>query len=116
MTGVQTCALPILLDEFQDTDPVQLELALMIADPLSPPGSPLDQVTPSGGSIFVVGDPKQSIYRFRRADIALYLRARLSLPADAITLTENFRTTVGVLDWINAVFGRLIQAGQGQPG
>ena len=106
----------VLLDEFQDTDPVQLELALMIADPLSPPGSPLDQVTPSGGSIFVVGDPKQSIYRFRRADIALYLRARLSLPADAITLTENFRTTVGVLDWINAVFGRLIQAGQGQPG
>jgi len=106
----------VLLDEFQDTDPVQLDLALMIADPVSPPGSPLDQVTPSGGSIFVVGDPKQSIYRFRRADIALYLRARRSLPADAITLTQNFRTTVGVLDWINAVFGCLIQAGQGQPG
>ena len=105
----------VLLDEFQDTDPVQLELALMIADPVSPPGSPLDQVTPAGGSIFVVGDPKQSIYRFRRADIALYLRARRSLPADAITLTQNFRTTVGVLDWINAVFGRLIRAGQGQP-
>ena len=106
----------VLLDEFQDTDPVQLDLALMIADPVSPPGSPLDQVSPSGGSIFVVGDPKQSIYRFRRADIALYLRARHSLPADAITLTRNFRTTVGVLDWINAVFGCLIQAGQGQPG
>ena len=105
----------ILLDEFQDTDPIQLELALMIADPVSRPGAPLDESSPAGGSIFMVGDPKQSIYRFRRADIALYLEARRSLPATPVALTENFRTTVEVIDWINAVFGCLIEAGDGQP-
>jgi ATP-dependent exoDNAse (exonuclease V) beta subunit len=105
----------ILLDEFQDTDPIQLELALMIADPVPRPGAPLDESSPAGGSIFMVGDPKQSIYRFRRADIALYLKARRSLPATPVALTENFRTTIEVIDWINAVFGCLIEAGDGQP-
>ncbi|MDG2428981.1 MAG: UvrD-helicase domain-containing protein [Acidimicrobiales bacterium] len=105
----------ILLDEFQDTDPVQLELALMIADPVSRPAAPLDEVSPAGGSVFMVGDPKQSIYRFRRADIALYLKARRSLPTTAVALTENFRTTTEVINWINAVFSTLIEANDGQP-
>ena len=105
----------ILLDEFQDTDPVQLELALMIADPIARPAAPLDEVSPVGGSVFMVGDPKQSIYRFRRADIALYLEARRSLPTTSVALTENFRTTIEVIDWINAVFGTLIEASEGQP-
>ncbi len=59
----------ILVDEFQDTDPVQAELLLLLAG---------DDATPAirPGALFVVGDPKQSIYRFRRADIGMYQRVR----------------------------------------
>ncbi|MDP6868000.1 MAG: UvrD-helicase domain-containing protein [Acidimicrobiales bacterium] len=98
----------ILLDEFQDTDPVQLELALLLTDPDAAADSRIDGFSPVPGSLFLVGDPKQSIYRFRRADISLYLLARDSLAASEVALTENFRTTVPIIDWINAVFGNLI--------
>ncbi|MBY6687231.1 UvrD-helicase domain-containing protein [Rhodococcus sp. BP-149] len=93
----------VMLDEFQDTDPLQLELARLIVD-----GKP--------GRLFTVGDPKQSIYRFRRADIAAYMAAR-DLAGDGIaTLSTNFRSTKAVLDWINEVFGRAIVAdGHVQP-
>ncbi|KAF0956757.1 MULTISPECIES: UvrD-helicase domain-containing protein [Rhodococcus] len=86
----------ILLDEFQDTDPLQLEIAGRI-------------VAGAEGRLFTVGDPKQSIYRFRRADIATYMAARDAQNPDAIVrLTTNFRSTRPVLDWVNTVFGRLI--------
>ena len=101
----------ILLDEFQDTDPVQLELALLLTDPDAAADSQIDGFSPVPGSLFLVGDPKQSIYRFRRADISLYLQARHSLAATEVALTENFRTTVPIIDWINAVFGNLIGSG-----
>ena len=105
----------LLLDEFQDTDPVQLDLALLIADAVTAHGSALDQFAPTDGALFMVGDPKQSIYRFRRADITLYLDVQRSLAAVPITLSENFRTTTPILDWINAVFERLIRPDTGQP-
>ncbi|MBA5845671.1 UvrD-helicase domain-containing protein [Gordonia amicalis] len=90
----------VLLDEFQDTDPLQLELARRIV-------AGQDEV----GRLFTVGDPKQSIYRFRRADITAYMTARDRTPAsDVVQLTTNFRSTRPVLDWVNAVFGRLIVA------
>ncbi len=57
----------LLLDEYQDTDPLQLDIVLAIA---TPPGADL----PPPGQLFFVGDPKQSLYRFRRADIDLFLR------------------------------------------
>ena len=60
------------------------------------------------GRLFVVGDPKQSIYRFRRADIATYLDAAQHL-GEEVSLTTNFRTVAPVLDWVNAVFADLIQ-------
>jgi ATP-dependent exoDNAse (exonuclease V) beta subunit len=62
------------------------------------------------GRLFFVGDPKQSIYRFRRADIELFLRARDRFGADdaCLRLTTNFRTVPPVLDWVNGVFGRLM--------
>ncbi|KQS01046.1 ATP-dependent DNA helicase [Williamsia sp. Leaf354] len=90
----------IMLDEFQDTDPLQLELArLIVAGPDEP------------GRLFTVGDPKQSIYRFRRADIAAYMSAReLAGPSGIAMLTTNFRSTIPVLDWVNDVFGRSIVA------
>ena len=110
----------ILLDEFQDTDPVQAEIAMRIAS---------DEVTGRDGwralpvppgRLFMVGDPKQSIYRFRRADIATYLDqqelARSADSAAVVALTTNFRSTVPVLDWVNAIFAELIQSdGHAQP-
>ena len=74
----------ILLDEFQDTDPIQLEIAVRLA---ADPHDPLQDgdwtgLRPLPGHLFIVGDPKQSIYRFRRADIAQYLRAADQIGAD----------------------------------
>ncbi|MCU1458411.1 MAG: UvrD/REP helicase, partial [Actinomycetia bacterium] len=89
----------LLLDEFQDTDPLQMELALQItASVAGDPGS----VVP--GRLFVVGDPKQSIYRFRRADLRVYARISGELAGDALSLRQNFRSVPGVIDWVNHVF------------
>ena len=72
----------LLLDEFQDTDPIQIELALRIAGgDRSEAGNEVRYDVPAG-SLFVVGDPKQSIYRFRRADITRYLQTKERLGRD----------------------------------
>ena len=104
----------ILLDEFQDTDPIQIELAVRLA--AAAPGDPeagtepWQQVAVAPGHLFVVGDPKQSIYRFRRADIALFLEARQRLGdlGAVVQLTTNFRTVGPVIDWVNHTFDRLM--------
>jgi ATP-dependent helicase/nuclease subunit A len=100
----------LLLDEFQDTDPIQVELAVLIAsgDP-DAAERPWQQVKPDDGRLFFVGDPKQSIYRFRRADIATFLDARDSLVGDSETLTRSFRTVEPIVEWVNHTFGALIQ-------
>ena len=109
----------VLLDEFQDTDPIQLEIAVRLtADPEDANqaesrrgGGDLPawrRLRPLPGRLFIVGDPKQSIYRFRRADIAQYLRAADQVGADRVTLSANFRSTQAVIDFANDVFGRLI--------
>ena len=68
------------------------------------------------GKLFFVGDPKQSIYRFRRADIALYSQAQTAFDADPVRLTANFRSVPDVLSWVNRVFGELIvDDGDAQP-
>ncbi|HEY5663564.1 MAG TPA: UvrD-helicase domain-containing protein [Ilumatobacter sp.] len=104
----------ILLDEFQDTDPIQLEIAVRLAsDPYDPAQAPdtgdWTLLRPLAGRLFIVGDPKQSIYRFRRADIAQYMQAAGQIGAATATLSSNFRSSGPVLDWVNHVFGRLIQ-------
>ena len=66
----------LLLDEFQDTDPIQIELAVRIAAGRAGGAADWADVPVPPGRLFLVGDPKQSIYRFRRADIATYLRAQ----------------------------------------
>lgn len=110
----------LLLDEFQDTDPIQIELAVRVVG--GGPGTAQPdwrniEVPP--GSLFVVGDPKQSIYRFRRADIALYLEvqdwfeARFG-PQSIVVLDTNFRSVPGVLNWLNQAFGKLIHAEPGR--
>ncbi|SDP11180.1 ATP-dependent exoDNAse (exonuclease V) beta subunit (contains helicase and exonuclease domains) [Klenkia soli] len=99
----------LLLDEFQDTDPIQIELAVRIAGGAAASAERWEDVVVSPGSLFVVGDPKQSIYRFRRADIAMYLRSQRVI-GEQVSLTTNFRTVAPVVDWVNAVFDRLIVA------
>ncbi len=97
----------ILLDEFQDTDPIQIELAILIAASVQgEPPSAWHELDVDEGRLFFVGDPKQSIYRFRRADIGLFLEARDRFgPNESwARLTTNFRTVEPILAWINAFF------------
>ncbi|MDQ4046562.1 MAG: UvrD-helicase domain-containing protein, partial [Actinomycetota bacterium] len=102
----------IMLDEFQDTDPIQAELATRIAaDEVCGPDG-WEQLSVPPGRLFTVGDPKQSIYRFRRADIATYLAAQQRFSDDPnsriASLQTNFRSTGALLEWINGTFGQLI--------
>jgi ATP-dependent exoDNAse (exonuclease V) beta subunit len=100
----------LLLDEFQDTDPMQVELAVLIASNDPDAGSKRWwEVEVEPGRLFFVGDPKQSIYRFRRADIAMFLRARNTFGGGPEHLTANFRTTTPILEWVNRCFGQLIR-------
>jgi ATP-dependent helicase/nuclease subunit A len=98
----------LLLDEFQDTDPIQIELAVRIASGASGGAEQWQDVAVPDGRLFVVGDPKQSIYRFRRASIATYLDAHDRL-GETVQLSTNFRTTSPLVTWVNQVFGALIQ-------
>lgn len=98
----------LLLDEFQDTDPIQVELATLLATDPSEEAGDWRDATVEPGRLFFVGDAKQSVYRFRRADIAVFLAARDRLAGSVHRLTTNFRTTAAVLDWVNHAFERLI--------
>ncbi|MEQ1919945.1 MAG: 3'-5' exonuclease, partial [Elusimicrobiota bacterium] len=110
----------ILVDEFQDTDPLQGELLLYLSEAPGRSSSSWREVVPAPGRLFVVGDPKQSIYRFRGADIAAYegFIARLHAGgALACDLTANFRSVPGVVGPVNDVFSRVMRAEAGvQPG
>ncbi|MFH1116144.1 MAG: UvrD-helicase domain-containing protein [Pseudomonadota bacterium] len=96
----------ILVDEFQDTDPVQAEVIMLLA------AENMDETDwrkcrPVPGSLFVVGDPKQSIYRFRRADIVTYNQVKEIIQRNGgkvVTLSANFRTTRPIIDWVNKTF------------
>ena len=72
------------------------------------PGEEEHRLDVEDGRLFFVGDPKQSIYRFRRADISQYLRAAEQVGADNVRLSANFRSTRAVIDFANDVFDRLI--------
>lgn len=97
----------VLVDEFQDTDPVQAEVMLLLtAD--NPRERDWRKCQPVPGSLFVVGDPKQSIYRFRRADIVTYNTVKQIISKTGgmcVTLTANFRSAESVVDWVNKAFG-----------
>ncbi len=104
----------LLIDEFQDTDPIQVELAALLGcgDP-SAGALGWAETSPDSGRLFFVGDPKQSIYRFRGADIATFLEVRdwaaRQESGRIESLTTNFRSSGPIIGWVNEVFGRLIE-------
>jgi ATP-dependent helicase/nuclease subunit A len=111
----------LLIDEFQDTDPLQVEIALRLAGEGGATGAAdaseeLGSGRRSGqgdeaGRLFFVGDAQQSIYRFRRADIATYERVRVQFRKGAVTLRQNYRSVPSILDWVNATFASLLDSG-----
>ena len=99
----------ILIDEFQDTDPLQAEMAFYLAAQPNADVSGQDwhTIPLHPGKLFIVGDAKQSIYRFRRADIRVTQLVKDS-GIDSLTLSENRRSQKPVLDWVNEAFSRLM--------
>ncbi len=92
------------VDEFQDVDPVQAEVLLLLASS-GEPAEPLKTLVP--GKLFLVGDPKQSIYRFRRADVAYYqwLKDQLvAAGAEVLYLRTSFRARPEIQAVVNRAF------------
>ena len=102
----------ILVDEFQDTDPVQYEIILYLGERADSHRTSWQDVDLERGKLFIVGDPKQSIYAFRRADIEAFERVVEKIRAGGgavYSLVTNFRSDEAVLDVVNNVFDRLFQ-------
>jgi len=92
-----------LVDEFQDTSYTQFELI----EKLTAGWEPRD-----GRTLFLVGDPMQSIYRFRQADVSLFLKARLegigAIQLEPLALSVNFRSLPGIVEWVNRTFHSIL--------
>lgn len=102
----------LLVDEFQDTDPLQAEIMFYLTSE-----NPREQIwtkcKPRPGSLFVVGDPKQAIYRFRRADIDTYNRVKQLMEehdGEVLQLITNFRSVNSVTEELNIVFKKHLPA------
>jgi ATP-dependent exoDNAse (exonuclease V) beta subunit len=100
----------LLVDEFQDTSPAQVELLRRLTAGWSPG---------DGRSLFLVGDPMQSIYRFRKADVGLFLQVAKhglgALPLENLALHRNNRSCPAVVDWINTAFDAVFPAADDVP-
>src|SRR5207249_7534384 len=100
----------IFVDEFQDTDPLQCEIVFFLAEK-GTDASDWRGVRLRPESLTVVGDPKQSIYRFRRADIEMYDAAHAALRSGGalvVSLVTNFRSRPRLVDFVNRQFARLL--------
>ena len=102
----------LLIDEAQDTDFIQAEIATFLAEHV-PPNTPAAarpndwaDITPQEGKLFVVGDPKQSIYRFRRADVRQMRRLQERMGGETLHLVQNFRSQRPVVEWVNTLFAK----------
>lgn len=102
----------VLVDEFQDTDPLQCQILMLIC------GDDLGAL--HSGSLFLVGDPKQSIYRFRGADLDTYLRMHETIeaqfPSNVLRVTANFRSEKRILAHVDRVFADRLRAQLGSYG
>ncbi|MYC81302.1 MAG: AAA family ATPase [Acidobacteria bacterium] len=112
----------VLVDEFQDTDPLQTEIFWRLCGEPPKNGNAGDwtKFTLRPGALFLVGDPKQAIYRFRGADIAAYIRAREAFRAQAsdgvLSIATNFRSCAPIMDYVNERFEAPLSEENGQPG
>ncbi len=105
----------LLVDEFQDTDPTQAELVMYICSDVSTAAGEKAarerhwyELPLRPGALFVVGDPKQSIYRFRRADMGVYDRIKNGpLRGGVVELSQNFRSLPGLIEWLNGAFNEI---------
>ncbi len=102
----------LLVDEFQDTDPIQAEIvALLGSEDVHETNWQACRLRP--GSLFIVGDPKQSIYRFRRGDIITYNHTKalfIRSGGRVVLLSRNFRSSAELIAWNNEVFSDIFQA------
>ena len=93
----------LLIDEFQDTSTSQYRLIEKII---------AGWENEDGRTLFIVGDPMQSIYRFREAEVGLFIRARKhgigNIHLNALTLCVNFRSTPEIVEWVNTHFARVL--------
>jgi ATP-dependent exoDNAse (exonuclease V) beta subunit len=101
----------IFIDEFQDTDPLQVEILMLLACG-DPSVTEWRKAVPTPGKLFIVGDPKQAIYRFRRADVGVYMEVKKLLNdagAMCLTLTTSFRAVPSLQRAINRSFRPLMK-------
>ena len=100
----------IMVDEFQDTDPLQAEVLFYLTS-RDPAETNWRACNPRPGRLFIVGDDKQSIYRFRRADMDMYNDVGKLLDdqpdGEEVILTTNFRSVSGICEWCNEAFGEI---------
>ena len=102
------------VDEFQDTDPLQVEIVFFLTEKEKKKAARWQDVELEEGKLFIVGDPQQSIYRFRRADVEIYGEAKQKLMDSGgrvEKLTENFRTLSPIVDWVNQGFQKMFEGG-----
>jgi CRISPR-associated exonuclease Cas4 len=107
----------LLVDEFQDTDPVQCDIIFRLAT--DAPRADWAQIAPRAGALFLVGDPKQAVYRFRGASVETYEIAKAAIrrawPDNVLQVTANFRSRTGILTYVNDTFAAPLMA-RAQPG
>ncbi|MCZ6536934.1 MAG: UvrD-helicase domain-containing protein [Gammaproteobacteria bacterium] len=95
----------ILVDEFQDTSFEQVQMLKLLTAGWQPG---------DGRTLFLVGDPMQSIYRFREAEVALFMECARNgldggrIPLEAVVLSTNFRSQQGLVEWFNEAFGKIM--------
>jgi len=106
----------LLIDEVQDVDPLQAEIALLLSEGAEEAGRGAERagLRVAPGKLFVVGDPKQSIYRFRRADISQVRLLQESMGPSPVRLVQNFRSQKPVIAWVNLLFSKWMEASPGQ--
>lgn len=100
----------LLIDEYQDTNHIQKRLIDLLCKD--------EQGRIPAGKLFVVGDPKQSIYRFRGADVSLFTKVQQEIEAnqgEAVVLDTNFRSEPPLIDFYNYVFPQLMTEEQHHP-